>query len=176
MNLTDPGATPTGRSAAEMRADLQAILDAGPTTGRWSGSVGEVSVAARLGEPASICKGYTHLTYRAELQVTTGDGRIRIARDARGYVSFDSARTLSSAWVEIAQNTVVTAEALASFGVSGVDLGPLRGARWYTEIDLVEEGGRGVRGSVVVEGVDIDGSATGTPNAVTGPVATFTWP
>jgi hypothetical protein len=184
MTVSEPHATPDGRSAAQMLTDLQHLLDAGPRSGHWAGAGAEVAVAAQLGEPTAVCAyssngllDTAYVNYRTELQVMTSDGRVRVRRDARAYAAFDKTNAFSSAWVEIYdQDPLLAKDFATASGVSGVAFGGLPAVIWHTEIYLAEGGVVAPRGEVVVEGVDLDGAMTGIKGAITGPVASFTWP
>jgi hypothetical protein len=183
LNASDPGATPDGRSAAQMVADLQRMLDTGPGKGRWDGAGPEVPVTALLGRPTAICASTTkaggrtpYLSYRTQLNVTSGDGRIRAGGDARAWIGFDPKNAVDNAWVEVYdQQTLLAQDFAAASGISGVDFGAVPAGFWHTEIYLAEYGEVGSRAEVVVEGVDLDGKVTGTKSAVTGVITSFKW-
>jgi hypothetical protein len=183
MPATEPHATPDGRSAAQVRTDLQHLLDAGPKSGRWDDAGAEVAVAAVLGDPTTVCVdsgnsvvGNAVVRFRTELQVMTSDGRIGVRRDARARVEFDKNHALASAWVEsYEQEPLLAKDFAAASGISGVDLGGLSGAFWHSEIYFAESGVVAPRGQVVVEGVDLDGKSTGINGAITGTITSFKW-
>jgi len=161
---------------AELRSDLQGMLDrVQPLEGSWS-AASATRVVATIGEPTSICWEENAIGYRASLAVTSDDGTIQIAQEATGSLGFLEDGTLRHAWVEINDSVVIpAADFAAASGVDGVDFGSYQAARWYTNLFLAEEGAAGVRGVVVVEAVDLDGSMIGVEGGVIGPFATFTW-
>ena len=174
MAPTEPDATPDGRSAMELRAALQSLLDAHPMTGTWN-YLSEPSVIAQLGEPTNICKGTYYregsyyVAYRTTLGITTGDGRVRISHDARAYVGFDLDHAVSDAFAEIYEESAVPAKDFpTSTGISGVDFGSLPAAIWEADLYFAQNGILGIRGCIFVEGVDTDG-------LVTSDLAQFSW-
>jgi hypothetical protein len=182
MAPDEPGATVDGRSTAQLVADLQGMLDAGPKSGAWSPSGGKATVVTNLGAPSKVClesrSGLRSVSYQTPLRVTTSDGRVHVSGDARGYASFE-AGAMTNAWLEIYDTespVIPPAEFEAKSGISGVDFGASTGGIWHTEVYLADPSNPGVRGEVVVEGIDVDGHVTGVPYAVQGPIASFNWP
>jgi len=173
---TEPGAAPDGRSMAELRSDLQGMLDrVQPLEGSW-GTGPTTEVTARIGDPTSICWGGNELGYRAPLVVTSDDGTIQIDQEATGSLGFLEDGTLRHAWLEIFDYaTIPAADFPAVSGLHGVDFGSYQAALWYTNIFLAEDGVEGVRGVIGVEAVDVDGSMTGVEYGIIGPFAMFTW-
>jgi hypothetical protein len=176
LAATEPGAAPDGRSMAELRSELQGMLDrVQPLEGSWSTS-SATGVVARIGDPTSICWGENGLGYRAPLAVTSDDGTIQIDGRATGSLGFLADGALRHAWLEIYDDVMISeADFAAVSGLHGVDFGAYQAARWYTNLFLVEESAVGFRGIVEVEAVDLDGSMTGVEGGVIGPFATFTW-
>jgi len=173
---SEPGAAPDGRSMAELRSELQGMLDrVQPLTGSWGG--GRITtLTSRIGEPASICVEPHVVGYKAPLAITSADGTIRIDREANGSVSFAEDGTLLGAWLEIYDDEPILPEDFAAkSGVQGVEFGSHQAARWYTDLYFVEAGVPGVHGIISVEAIDLDGSVTGSKYAVVGPFATFSW-
>jgi hypothetical protein len=148
---------------------MQRLLDEGPRAGRWDGAGDDVPVTVRLSDPTIICAsaiGFEgrrpYVTYRTRLQVMTGDGRVRVDGVADAYAGFDPDNTFYSAWVYIYEQHTHPAQGFAAAtGISGVDFGALAGGRSQTDIHFAEEGVKGLRAQVVVEGIDRDGTVTG---------------
>jgi hypothetical protein len=176
VTATEPHATPDGRTADQVHLDLQRLLDASPRIGHWDGGGAEVAVTAQLGGPTSVCVKESfgpldpwYLTYRTELRMTSTDGRLQLQRNAEARAQFDPMNALSSAMVEVYEQTPVAAKDFATTtGISGVDLGRMRAAFWHTEIYLAEGGIVAPRGDLTVEGIGLDGSTAG-------PIASFKW-
>jgi hypothetical protein len=182
MKADEPGATPDGRSAAQLVTDLQAMLDAAPKAGLWTPTGVQATVVTHVGAPTKVCSEARSwgrsVSYQTRLQVTTSDGRVHVSGDARGYASFE-AGAMTNAFLEIYDTespVLKPSEFEAKSGISGVDFGGSTGGIWHTEVYLADPEKPGVRGEIVVEGIDVDGHVTGVPYAVQGPIASFNWP
>jgi hypothetical protein len=163
----DPGATPSGDSARDVRAELQSIIGTLPVAGSWSNGE-SASVVTTLGEPARVCSADGGLAFEVPLTVTSDDGRLRIEQLARAVVGYDGSEMVR-AWVEYYGRDLYPSASFAEHtGISGVDFGDVPRAYWHEELYLVGSEDEGPNGHVTVEGVSADG-------VVLGPLATFDW-
>ncbi len=175
FEANQPGATPAGLSALELRSELQALLGSEPIPGGWGdGTV--VSVETTLGQPRNTCAEESALSYELPLTITSRDGRIEVSKLARASTRWNADGNVETASVEYVEQEPLTSAAFPQgTGITGVDLGDVPAARWFTELHLVAPDGGAPHGRIVIEGVDIGGEQTGIEGAVLGPVATFTW-
>jgi hypothetical protein len=171
----EPGATPSGLSASELRAELQALIGDDPLPGSW-GDGAAVSAETTFGEPRNVCVGPSALGYEMPLVVTSSDARIHVDELARAWTIFDAEGNIETSLVEYyGSETLPKATFADRSGITGVDFGDVKAAFWRTEMYLARYDEPVPRGEVVVEGVDVDGALTGVTNAVIGPIARFDW-
>jgi hypothetical protein len=163
-----------GNSLAAVYPKIRDLLgDMQPFAASWS-SGGTTSVSVELGQPFELCDLQGgRLGYKLPFAVESNDGRVKLQRDAKGYLAFENGQWREG-WLEVfpayddgpASSGV---EDPASFaqktGISGVDFGDVGGGFWHTELYFGHTEPP-VRGEVTVEGVDTDGHITGTKGVV----------
>jgi hypothetical protein len=148
-----------GRSVNDVRDELATLLASKqPAAASWS-SGAQTQVSATVGAPTQACSGDNNLLYFLPLQVRSTDGRVDIAADAMASVAVEADGKIGSAWFEIYDNEVLSAQEFpAKSGISGVSFRGVPRALWHTEIYAVTDTGESPRGQVTVEGITQDGA------------------
>jgi hypothetical protein len=181
LDVEEPNPYWGGASLEQRFPEVQALLTHSGVLSSWA-SGGETSVTTELGAPTNACaEEIGYVKYQVPYRVSSADGRVAIEDVAWALAEYRES-TLSKAWVEIYPNEVEPADTFVDrTGISGVDFAGHGGARWHTELyfdDQTDDGvsNRSVHGEVTVEGIDVDGSVTGIPGAVTDtPLDQLTW-
>jgi hypothetical protein len=177
MAPDEPGATPGGRSPAQLVTELQGMLDAGPRNGIWAPSGAQATVTTRLGPPAKVClisrPDLLAVNFRTQLQISTSDGLLQLNHEASGGAGFDASDRATSAGVGISNLELMpipAQEFKAKTGIKGIDLGQARAANWRAHVSVVGGNFNAVNGQVIVNGVGVPGASEQDP------LGMFHWP